>query len=268
MPGRRAARRVAVARMDSTEAKFILRAYRPGGHDAQDPVFAEALAQLERDPALRAWWERERAFDAAVTEKIGTAHPPGHLRLAILAGGKVGNPGGRSVMRWRSLPMWIAAAAAIAVGLFLAARPRGVGDRVLGLGELAALAVDDLEHAHDNHVGRPGDMAGVQAQLAGLALPVTAQSGPRVEDLQAKSCRVVKFAGRDVFEICYQREGTWYHLYVARAGDFGLGGASGGTDAKPIWTEKGRYAGTAWRDAQQVYALVTRAGPEALRKVM
>lgn len=254
--------------MDSAEAKFILRAYRPGGHDAQDPVFAEALAQLERDPELRGWWERERAFDTAMAEKVGAARPPAQLRTTILAGGSAGGGVVRPPARWRALPLWLTAAAAIAVGLFFAVLPRDAKNGVPGLGDLAALAVDDLAHAHDNHVGRPADMAGVQAQLAGLALPVTAQSGPTVDDLRAKSCRVVKFAGREVFEVCFQRDGTWYHLYVARAGDFGVGGPGGAGVGKPIWTEKGRYAGTAWRDAQQVYALVTRAGPEALRRLM
>jgi hypothetical protein len=251
--------------MDSTEAKFILRAYRAGGHDAQDPMFAEALAQLDRDPALRAWWERERAFDAAMSEKIGALPPPGHLRTTILAGGKAGGQASRPSARRRAWPAWLAAAAAIALGVFFAIRPQGTIGGTPGLSDLAALAVDDLEHAHDNHVGHPMEMAGVQAQLAGLALPVTLQSGPRIDDLRAKNCRVVKFAGREVFEICYQREGTWYHLYIARGGDFGLGGAGAG---QPVWTEKGRYAGAAWRDAQQVYALVTRAGPEALRRLM
>jgi hypothetical protein len=255
-------------RMDSAEAKFILRAYRPGGHDAQDPAFAEALAQVERDPALRAWWERERTFDATMAEKIGAMHPPGHLRTAIIAGGKAGGQTNRPRTRWWRLPVWLAAAAAIAVGVFFTIPPREATGGASGLGDLAALAVDDLANAHDDHVGHPTEMAGMQAQLAGLALPITLQGGPRIEDLRAKSCRVVKFAGREVFEVCYQREGTWYHLYVARAGDFGLGGAGGAGAGKPVWTEKGRYAATAWRDANQVYALVTRAGPEALRRLM
>ena len=44
--------------MNNQEAKFILGAYRPGGRDAVDPMFSEALAQAGRDPELRAWFEK------------------------------------------------------------------------------------------------------------------------------------------------------------------------------------------------------------------
>jgi len=40
--------------MNNQEAKFILAAYRPGGQDASDPLFAEALEQVRRDPD----WQR------------------------------------------------------------------------------------------------------------------------------------------------------------------------------------------------------------------
>jgi hypothetical protein len=38
--------------MDNREAKFVLSAYGPGGQDAGDARFAEALEQVRRDPML------------------------------------------------------------------------------------------------------------------------------------------------------------------------------------------------------------------------
>ena len=62
--------------MDNQEAKFILSAYRPGGQDASDPRFAEALEQARRDPVLERWFSESIAFDAAMTEKLGAIAVP------------------------------------------------------------------------------------------------------------------------------------------------------------------------------------------------
>jgi hypothetical protein len=91
--------------MTNDEAKFILSAYRPGGHDAADPAFAEALDQARKDPALARWFEFERRFDEVMTAKIGAVTPPAGLRDAILAGarvtGKAARPPCFSPSAWR-----------------------------------------------------------------------------------------------------------------------------------------------------------------------
>src|SRR5437867_8043687 len=78
--------------MDNREAKFILNAYRPGGEDASDPLFAEALVQAQRDPVLARWFNESIAFDTAVTEKLCDVAVPADLRENILAGVKVTRP--------------------------------------------------------------------------------------------------------------------------------------------------------------------------------
>ena len=75
--------------MDNRDAKFILGAYRPSGQDARHPPFAQALEQARRDPILQRWFKESVAFDAAVTDKVRAAVPPGDLRESILAGVKV-----------------------------------------------------------------------------------------------------------------------------------------------------------------------------------
>src|SRR5688572_8948158 len=95
--------------MNNQEAKFMLGAYRPDGQDAGDPMFAEALGQVERDPELRTWFERERKFDTHVSEKLRALAPPPELRAAILAGARASRPR----LRWWANPLWVAAAAAV-----------------------------------------------------------------------------------------------------------------------------------------------------------
>ncbi len=71
--------------MNNDEAKFILAAYRPGGQDATDPLFAEALALASRDAELKGWLETQVSFDAAVSAKLREVRAPVGLRDKILA---------------------------------------------------------------------------------------------------------------------------------------------------------------------------------------
>jgi hypothetical protein len=245
--------------MNNQEAKFILGAYRPDGRDASEAMFTEALAQAERDPELRAWFERQRKIDASIAGKLTEVGPPAELKAAILAGARASQPH----RRWWANPTWLAAAAALALvaitGLTLRRSHRGQS-----ASDLAAFALNDLSNAHDEHVGDPPSLGGVQARLAEARVPLTQGVGLDLDELRRKSCRSIRVAGREVFEICFHRDGVWYHLYAARRSDF----ASGLADAKSLITSRGELASTAWADSQNVYALVTSAGQAALRRVI
>ena len=65
--------------MNTQEAKFILQAYRPGGEDAGDPQFAEALAQAKLDPELAKWFAEQLAFDAAASRALKEVKAPAAL---------------------------------------------------------------------------------------------------------------------------------------------------------------------------------------------
>lgn len=75
--------------MTRDEAQLILQAYRPGGQDAADPQFAEALEMLRHDAELARWFAEEQAWDAAVSAGLKSVEVPPNLRRAILAGGEV-----------------------------------------------------------------------------------------------------------------------------------------------------------------------------------
>src|SRR5260370_16493728 len=89
--------------MNTQQAKFILQAYRPGGQDANDPQFAEALEQVKNDPSLAEWFAAQTAFDGAVTRALDAVAPPPQLRETILAG-----PRGIEPARWWKRPIWSA----------------------------------------------------------------------------------------------------------------------------------------------------------------
>jgi hypothetical protein len=247
--------------MKNQEAKFILGAYRPDGRDAGAPAFAPALEQAERDPELRAWFATQRKFDAAVAAKLQALAPPPGLREAILAGARMGGTLPKS--RWWTKPGWLAAAAAIVLTAIVARSVWPASTRPTGA-ELASFALRELAEAHDNHVGYPPELAKVQAQLASASLPLTSSLKLDVGELNNNNCRSLMVGGRKVFEICFQRDGAWYHVYVGRRSDF----APGTFDPKALMNVQGEYASTVWADASHVYALVTQAGAQALRRVI
>ena len=243
--------------MNHHEAKFLLRARRPGGKDCKDPVFAEALAQAEKDPMLKAWLDNEAAFDRTVAARLQEIQPPAGLRDAILAGCRVSQ---RPTNRWKK-PLWLALAASIAITLTLTLRLRPAGPSAR---EFAEFALNDLATAGGMHDGKRPDLGNLQAELATAALPLSANANVSGENLRRAGCRVMKFAGHDVFEICFQRDGSWYHLYAVRIEDL----ARGPFDPRSLLTSKGQFTSTAWKDARFAYALVTGDGSDALHRLI
>ncbi len=247
--------------MKNEEAKFILGAYRPDGRDASDPALAPALEQAERDPELRAWLEQQRAFDTALTAKLQTIAPPPGLREAILAGARMSAAPAKRP--WWSNTGWLAAAAAFVLLAVVATMVRKSSGPPTGA-ELATFALRDLTDAHDQHTGSPAGLSHVQAQLASASLPLPANLKLDLNELTKNHCRAITLGGRQIFEVCFNRDGNWYHMYVARRSDF----APGTLDPKTLMKVQGEYASTTWADANHVYALVTHAGEQALRRVI
>lgn len=247
--------------MNNQEAKFILGAYRSDGRDASDAVFAEALAQAERDPELRGWLERQRKFDGAVAARLQEIAPPAGLREAILAGARVSAPPAKRPA-WKN-PAWFALAAGIAVLLAVATSLKP-GSSLPTAADLAAFARRDLVEAHDTHVGSAPGLAAVQAQLASARLPLSQNLQIDLEQLRREKCRAVRLGGREVFEVCFQRDGLWYHVYVGKRSDF----APGTLDPRALIASDGTMTSTAWADANHVYALVTTGSAEVLRRLI
>ncbi|HEX6567076.1 MAG TPA: hypothetical protein VF020_22490, partial [Chthoniobacterales bacterium] len=66
--------------MNSDAAKEILSAYRSRDRDGADPIFHEALNQMESDSELRKWFEEQQDLDQAIREKLASIEPPADLQ--------------------------------------------------------------------------------------------------------------------------------------------------------------------------------------------
>ncbi len=244
--------------MKNEEAKFILSAYRPSGQDANDATFSAALEQAKSDPALGKWFELEQKFDRAMTAKLGQVIPPAGLRAAILAGSRVSGSG--QVRAWWRQPKWLALAASVLVLLSVGAMlwPTKVDAQ-----ELAKFALNDT--AHESHGGHGGASAALQQELANPALPL----GPGVKvdfaNLKATGCRTIKVGGRELLEVCFNRDGKWFHCYIGQRVDFPKAWAPG---APPEFASMEKLSCAEWSDADHVYVVVGSAGLDAVKHLL
>jgi hypothetical protein len=241
--------------MNNNEAKFLLRAYRPGGRDAEDPAFAEALAQARQDPALGSWFAREQAFDAVLAEQLGAIAPPPGLREAILTGASVSRAP-QAARRW---PVWLALAASVALllGIGTLWRLRSAAQ----MDPLVAFALNDarfekpLYHGEaTNHLRQT--LTDPTVGLASLSIDF--------DTLRATGCHTLSLSGHDVLQICFKRGDRWFHLYMAQRADFPQVVSTAG----PSMTNHDGWSAMQWTDAQHVYVVASAADPSALQALL
>jgi hypothetical protein len=244
--------------MTNEEAKFILSAYRPGGSDADDAAFGDALRVAGVDPALGAWLAKSRAHDTAVAGKLSQIVPPAGLREAILAGVKVGGATRPSGLGWG----WIAglaAAAALAIGFFSMRTPARADQ---GTSALAGFAINDMVNERHGGKGEPAGALVAELQAKHARMPAAGQID--FEKLRDTGCRTINFAGHDVLEVCFVRDGALFHLYVTRRD----GPISDSVTRGPSFMAQAAGAAAVWSDSRFDYALASTSGIEALRRLL
>jgi hypothetical protein len=241
--------------MKYDEAKFILSAYRPDGSDSGNAAFADALKMAATDPKLGAWFERSRAHDAAVAGKLREVSPPAGLREAILAGARVSSPR-RNEGIGRAWIAGLAAAAVLGIVIFSMKQPVRPEASVA---DFAGFAINDMLTAKHGGAGEPAGALIAALQTSGSRMP--GADGIDFDRLRETGCRTLSFAGHDVIEVCFKRDGTQFHLYVSRVqGDSGAKG--------PSFIAQAAGAAAVWSDRSFEYALVSAAGTEAVRRLL
>ncbi|HEX4644938.1 MAG TPA: hypothetical protein VH598_04955 [Verrucomicrobiae bacterium] len=243
--------------MNTEQAKFILQAYRPGGEDANDPQFAEALEQVKNDPTLAEWFAAQTAFDGTVARALGTVAPPPQLREMILAGRRVIEPA-----PWWKRPVWWAMAASIAALFGLA----GLWFRGDNSARFADFRTKMLA-AHENglrHVEfENGDAAKMQLWLASHGAETNFALPAGLLGKSAMGCRVVDWHGQKISMLCYIMDQTnHFDLFLAKTTDFSDAPVSG----KPQWY--GRTATVAWSRNGWTYLVIGEGDEAHLKKLM
>lgn len=245
--------------MNNEEAKFILGAYRAGGQDAGDATFAEAVQRTRDDPQLGAWFARSRAHDAAMVAKLRDVMPPAGLREAILAGARASTA---QPAWWRRPPAWAIAASVVVLLSVLTVWKTNEARRETAPTALMEFALSDL--SVPGHRGDETAQGALKAWLTTAGSKLTTGQNLNLAQLQANGCRTLKFAGRDIVEVCFARGGVVFHLYVLPR-DSWLGGAA---QATPTLLAQANRAAAVWSDERFHYALATTEGMEALKGLL
>ncbi|HEY1662389.1 MAG TPA: hypothetical protein VGI03_08220 [Verrucomicrobiae bacterium] len=243
--------------MNNQEARLILQAYRCGGQDASDPLFAEALEQARRDPELQKWFAEETALDARIQASLQTALPiPHELKSNLLALRKIIRPA-----PWWLQPLKLAAAAAVlllGVATFWL-RPQTPAQLASFRETMARYSMQ--EHGHITFESH--DMTKIQQWLqdrgmeTNFELPAALHRGP------AQGCRVVDWNGRKATMLCFVLDdGEHMDLFVMDR--VGLPGLPEGS--APQFAEANGLMTATWVKGDQVY-LLTGDNKKLLQKL-
>ncbi|MBI5773510.1 MAG: hypothetical protein HZA89_07175 [Verrucomicrobia bacterium] len=247
--------------MDNTQAKIILSTCRPGGQDADDPHFAEALDQMQRDPELAQWFAAERAMDAAIAARIKAVPVPVDLKAALLAGRKVNRRAGW----WTHPPVWAAAAGFVLLLALGAMHFRS--SRALQFTEYQAHVgrfLDGLDRLDYQHAEAPAlrEWLAQHQGHANLALP------KGLEGLTGLGCRVFEWQGRKVSLLCFKAGPGGFrdevHLLVINLADLPTAPPPG----SPQFSKTGGWTLASWSQGGHAYILAGLGNQECLRKLL
>ena len=147
----------------------------------------------------------------------------------------------------------------MAIGIFSMRAPSRPDS---GTSALAGFAINDMVNEKHGGRGEPAGARVAELQTKGARMPGADQID--FEKLRETGCRTLNFAGHDVLEVCFVREGALFHLYMTRR-DGPLGDS---VDKGPSLIAQAAGAAAVWSDGRFDYALASTAGVEAIRRLL
>ncbi len=245
--------------MNNQEAKLILQAYRPGGQDASDPLFAEALEQARREPELQKWLAEQNALETRLQARLEAAIPvPRGLKSDLLALRKISRPA-----PWWFQPMKLAAAAAVVVLLLGLAVLFLLPQKKTQLDSFRETMARYSAQEHGHVVFESHDLAKIQSWLQGRGVETNFDLPAALPGRSTQGCRVVDWNGHKATMICFMLKGEHMDLFVMdRAGLPDLP-----DNSAPQYARTGGLMTATWLKGDKIY-LLTGENKELLQKVL
>jgi hypothetical protein len=263
------------------DAKSLLVACRPNGADANDPRMAGALALVERDTELRAWFEAEQQSDKIISKKLKAAPLPEGLLEQIHAGARAriaASPlacadGGEEEsdiapdnVGWRWQPSRTLAMAASFALMGLIAVLWFNRTPVAAPGSFAAYRADMAQFLREfprldittDRLPEVREWLQQQHPLTKVNLPKALEQFPSI------GCRTVEWQGKKLALVCFMVEGQVVHLFVLPRNTF----PDAGDHPKPVLAKVGSQNTASWSGSDNQYLLVTQADKELLEKLL
>lgn len=284
--------------MTHEEAKFILQACDPAKGEAEDARLSEALALLENDAALQAWFEQEQIGDRAIRATMATIRPPAGLQEKILASmneaaAELDAPAAEAPTSRESgkiLPfpaVWLAAAAAVVLvagSVLWLNRPGphefSPGHRALewaSASQSPELIATLVEHSSrirgldmvDN------DVPALKSYLADHRFPTPGGMRGNLSQMEGYGClrltlKDVDLNGQAISEvqaglICLQANNRIYHFYTV---NFAERIESLTSNGAPVFYEFGDRVAAVWSEGQRMHVLTIQGQEKDLSPLL
>jgi hypothetical protein len=127
---------------------------------------------------------------------------------------------------------------------------------------LGNFAISDMVNEQHGGRGEPSGALIARLEAKGARMPAAGEID--FERLRDTGCRTLNFAGHDVLEVCFARDGVEFHFYVTRRD-----GPMEDSIAKgPSYVAEASGAAAVWSDSQFVYAVASTGGVEAIHKLL
>ncbi len=249
--------------MTSAEAKFLLQAYRAGGCDAASAEFAEALAQVRRDPVLQKWFEQELRADTLIGKKIQSRAVPAGLRADILLGARVSRRRDRNtVFRRRVLAAAVFLLVAIPGGIWLQQKR---AEQFCGWQTEAIETVSELIAGKTNFDAESPRVEDLKTWLHAHGAPAPGALPAKLQPLASLGCKTVWWNDREISVVCFHLpDGGLVHLVTIDR--TGLAGAP--PLYKPKFAQRGEWATVSWSEDKIAVMVFTQNSPDTLRALL
>lgn len=270
--------------MDRDEAKHILSLCRPGNdEDRKNSVIAEALALLESDAELRAWFENEQAEDARIANAFEAIEPPTDLKASILAGMRAhaANESDedkvfafeapeKKAKTSNRMPIWIGLAACFAVlfGVMATQQNRNQQPGIARADTTITAGAPDVVQFLSERIGslagpqdldmRDPQIAPLQAHLARMGAPTPKTLPGKLNNLPTLGCVAFDYKRCKISMICFKSDGVFHFATVRKKN------VSCVTSPEPQFFELNGQAFQIWEEGDQVHIIATQGTKESL----
>jgi hypothetical protein len=253
--------------MTERQAKEILKLYRPGSADANDPEFAEALAFVQQSPDLKTWFDAHCAIYQTLSSRIREIEVPDALREQIVS---EHNARVRSQNLRKRVTLALASVAlAISLASLVQYLPRRAADDQ-SFEVYRSRMVRHVLSAYSMDVVT-NDLAQIRTHLAQRGAPEDWKLSAGLSSAMATGGGVLDWHGRPVSMICFR---TGQPLAEGKVSDMYLLVVDGKDLRDPV--EEGstkiesihEVTTATWISEGKVYVLAVEGNEEVLRRYL